>query len=155
MKGPKPSPTRLKVIAGNPGRRPLPSGEPTPRRGIPEMPEFLGEIARKKWDVLVLELDRIGLLTVIDGDVLAAYCTAWEEFEEATTLIAKEGRTCMGGSGGLKIHPATTLQRTAWKAIRDFAALFGLEPSSRTRLRLPGSDGEEDPFAAFLENRQA
>jgi P27 family predicted phage terminase small subunit len=150
MKGRKPHPTRLKVLRGNPGKRALNAAEPMPARGIPDCPEWLDDVAKAKWDALVPELDRLGLLTVVDGDVLACYCQAWAEFQEATEILQSEGRTCEGGSGGTKMHPAVTMQRTAWKAIRDFAALFGLDPSSRTRLAVPPKDDGADAIDAFL-----
>ena len=153
MKGRKPHPTRLKVLRGNPGKRPLNANEPLPKRGRPRCPSWLDDVAKAKWKALVPELDRLGLLTIIDGDVLAAYCQAWAEFEAATKLLREEGRTCHGGSGGLKAHPAIAMQRTAWRAIRDFAALFGLDPSSRTRLSVPPAESEADAIDAFLEDQ--
>jgi hypothetical protein len=41
-------------------------------------------------------------------------------------------------------------QRTALKAVRDFAAVLGLDPSSRSRLRVQPAD-VDDPLAKFLD----
>ncbi len=150
-RGPKPANPRLRVLSGKSPFRPGRGEPPLPRRGIPECPDFLDEAAKAKWQSLVPELDRLGLLTVVDGDTLAAYCQAWAEFEAATKLLQSEGRTCAGGSGGLKQHPAVSMQRTAWKALREFGSLLGLDPSSRCRLETaPPPDAEVTAIDDFL-----
>lgn len=150
MRGRKPKPTVFKVIAGNPGKRPLNDREPKPARGRPRCPSFLHPYAKQEWNALISELDRLGLLTPVDRGTLAAYCQAWAEFRIATELLDKEGRTTVAGSGGLKPHPAVAMQRSAWKGIQAFASLFGLDPSSRSRLKVPESI-EADPLTKFLE----
>jgi P27 family predicted phage terminase small subunit len=111
--------------------------------------------AKRKWTELVPELLRLRLLTIVDGDTLAAYCQAWAEFRLATVTLTKQGRTFKTSTGYLTPHPAVAQQRSAWAAIRAFASLFGLDPSSRSRLRVGGggADGEENPFEAFLRDK--
>jgi hypothetical protein len=41
MRGRKPKPTFLKVLDGNPGKRPLNDQEPRPPQGIPDRPDWL------------------------------------------------------------------------------------------------------------------
>ena len=41
MRGRKPTPTRLKLIHGNPGNRPLNPNKPEPRAAIPTCPSHL------------------------------------------------------------------------------------------------------------------
>ena len=47
-RGRKPKPTHLKVLAGNPGKRPLPKNEPKPKPIAPRCPQWLDPIARKE-----------------------------------------------------------------------------------------------------------
>jgi phage terminase small subunit len=42
------------------------------------------------------------------------------------------------------------MQRTAWRTIREYSTLFGLDPSSRSRLSVPPVDDEADAIDAFL-----
>jgi phage terminase small subunit len=56
MRGRRPKPTRLKLLTGNPGKRPLNETEPRPEAAIPECPVVLGPVARQEWDRLVLAL---------------------------------------------------------------------------------------------------
>ena len=46
MRGRRPKPTRLKMLTGNPGKRPLNHDEPRPEAAIPECPPELGPVAR-------------------------------------------------------------------------------------------------------------
>jgi len=149
MAGRPPKPTRTKELLGTLKSCRVNKAEPMPKRGRPVCPAWLDDEAKKKWRKLVPELDRLRLLTVVDGDVLAAYCQAWAEFKWATEVMQKEGRTGTRGTGGSAPHPAVAMQRSAWKAIKEFASLFGLDPSSRTKLSAPPVQ-QEDPFEKLL-----
>lgn len=156
MAGRPPKPTRLKVLSGNPGRRPLNGSEPRHDRGAPKCPGWLGKRAKAAWKQIVPVLDSAGLLTVADGWALACLCQAWAEMEEATRTLDTEGRTFQTENGYKVPHPAVAQQRSAWQAIRQYSALFGLDPSSRSKLAVPSQGGEEsDPFAEFSRGRKA
>lgn len=132
-RGPMPTPSAILKLRGS-WRAKARRREPQPRAGRPACPTWLPPAARRKWRQLVPELVRLGLLTVVDGDALAAYCCAWAELQQATQTLDQEGRYVRLASGYLLSHPAVAQQRSAWQAVRAFAALFGLDPSSRTRL---------------------
>ena len=148
--GGRPKPTSLKILEGNPGKRPINTLEPQPDSTIPKCPAWLDAEAKRQWKRLAPELARLGLLTSVDGDVLAGYCTAWSELRAATELLLKEGRTVTTAAGGIKPHPAINMQRTALAAIRAYAGLFGLDPSSRARLAVTKGQGEKDELEDFL-----
>lgn len=154
MRGRKPKPTHLKILEGNPGKRPLPDPreEPHPQATIPECPTWLDPAAQAHWAALAPELARLGLLTIVDGQVLAVYCQAWAEFELATRTLQTEGRVVHTG-GQLQPHPAVAQQRSAWKAVKDFAALFGLDPSSRGRLQVAPPEEAAGGLKAFARKR--
>jgi hypothetical protein len=48
-RGPRPEPSSLKLLKGNPGKRPLNEREPKPPAGAPEAPAHLDEEARREW----------------------------------------------------------------------------------------------------------
>ena len=50
MRGRKPKPTRLKVITGNSGKRPLNVDEPGPEPAVPDCPPELGPAAQREWE---------------------------------------------------------------------------------------------------------
>lgn len=150
--GPKPKPTALKVLMGNPGKRPLPQNEPKPKPVAPKMPDWLDREAKREWRRVAPELERLGLLTVVDGAALAAYCQAYSQFVAAT----KELKAHQGEHGSLLItqvsytgvenkkpHPAIKVANEAAQLVARYAAEFGLTPSARTRIQLPGQPDEE------------
>jgi len=56
MRGRRPKPTRLKMLTGNPGKRPLNPNEPRPEATIPDAPAELSAGARAEWDRLAADL---------------------------------------------------------------------------------------------------
>ena len=92
MRGRRPKPTALKLIEGNPGKRPLPKDEPTPPVGATK-PKGLGAVASRKWDELAPLLTESRILTVVDAGALEAYCVAYEEYELAGQEIEETGLT--------------------------------------------------------------
>ncbi len=154
MRGQPPKPTRLKVLNGNPGKGRPNENEPKPPVGEPICPDWLGEEAKEKWAEVAPALARLGVLTVIDGDVLATYCQSWCEYRQATKRLAKEGRVVVAQSGYQMPHPMVAQQREARNAIRQFSALLGLDPSSRVRLKADAPE-PEDPLEKMLNERHA
>lgn len=163
-RGRPPKPTVIKLLTGNPGNRPLNTSEPQPAPTPPPCPEWLSEDAKAKWAELVPELSRLGLLTIVDGAVLAGFCQSYAEAKQATERLEAEGRYLMVGGwpvdevdpkngetrtrvvgGQLQPHPAVSQQRSALKAMKEFAALFGLEPSSRSRLHVQPQEAAKKP----------
>jgi len=71
MRGRRAKPTQLKIVTGNPGKRPLNADEPRPDANIPECPPEL--LAHR----LAGELAALRLLTNLDRAALAAYCGAY------------------------------------------------------------------------------
>jgi hypothetical protein len=49
-RGRKPKPTHLKLIEGNPGKRPIRMGPERPATAMPEPPDHLNDDARTEWD---------------------------------------------------------------------------------------------------------
>lgn len=163
MRGRKPTPTHLRVLKGNPGKRPLPENEPKPQPLAPKRPAWLVGEARREWDRIVSELEKLGLLTVVDGAALAAYCHAYGLMVAA----AKELREYVKQHGKLTVthvnkhgapnevpHPAIKIGRDAAATMRAFMTEFGLTPASRVRLAMPRQE-EPDEYEAFRQRTRA
>lgn len=149
-RGPAPKPTRLKVLEGNPGKRALPKNEPKPQLGAPEMPKWLPEDAKAEWRRVAPELARLGLLTMIDGSSLAAYCEAFARWKRAVEQYNEEGQTFRTEAGYLAQHPAVGIANKAMGEMLKFGREFGLTPSSRGRMSLPGEQEAADPMERLL-----
>jgi phage terminase small subunit len=74
MRGPRPVPSRLKALQGNPGHRRVNPAEPQLDSQVPACPSWLTGEARAEWDRKVAELVPLGMLTAVDGAALAHYC---------------------------------------------------------------------------------
>ena len=77
MRGRKPKPTSLRVIEGNPGKRPLNTREPKPVRGAPTCPAHLSPTAKAEWKRLIGQLVELGMISLLDRAALAAYCQTY------------------------------------------------------------------------------
>lgn len=137
MRGRRPKPTRLKVLTGNPGKRPLNVGEPRPNVAIPECPVELGPVAHREWDRLVGELASLRLLTNLDRATLAAYCGAYALWAEATEAIQKYGTMVKSPSGYPIQSPYVAIANRQAEIMMRIAAEFGFTPASRSRISAP------------------
>lgn len=155
-RGRPPKPTVLKILTGNPGQRPLNLDEPQPDKTPPKCPTWMDTEAKKKWRELAPELSRLGLLTRVDGGALSCLCQAWSEYRQATETLQRDGRYLTNReTGTVKSHPAVAQQRSAWAAYQRYCGLFGLDPSSRVRLKCPGQERPADEFEDFLNKKEA
>lgn len=133
MVGRRPKPTALKIMQGNPGKRPLNNSEPTPT-GTPTCPRHLSKEAKAEWRRISEELSAMGLLTKVDRAALAAYCEAWARWCEAERQIQKFGLVVKSPSGYPMQNPYVGIANTALDQMRKFLVEFGMTPSSRSRL---------------------
>jgi P27 family predicted phage terminase small subunit len=150
--GPPPKPPQLKLLQGNPGKRPIPKQLVAPTAGA-DCPRVLSAAAKREWKRLQPELERLGLLTQIDRASLAAYCEAWADFEWAVRKIKSGSRVTEAGNGTLIPHPAVLIKKNAMQKIREFAAEFGFTPAARGRVHLTGPPAEDDDDASFFKPR--
>jgi P27 family predicted phage terminase small subunit len=137
MRGRRPKPTRLKVLTGNPGKRPLNMDEPRPEVVTPDCPPELGPVARREWDRLVGDLVALRLLTNLDRAALAAYCGAYALWAEATEAIQKYGAMVKSPSGYPIQSPYVAIANRQAEIMMRIASEFGFTPASRSRIATP------------------
>jgi len=141
MRGRRPTPTRLKVLTGNPGKRRLNANEPRPEAAIPECPPELGPSARKEWDRLVKELAPLYLLTNLDRSALASYCGAYGMWAEAMEALQKYGTMIKSPQGYPIQSPYLSIANRQTEIMLRIASEFGFTPASRSRISTPVEDG--------------
>jgi len=151
-RGRKPKPTNLKVLEGNPGKRPLNQNEPKPKPVRPKCPAWLDKEAKRMWKDLAPELERLGLLTIIDGAALAAACQRWSTWVSCEKIIQEQGYSMeierfdkQGNSLGFyeQQRPEVSIGRQSLADFRAFCAEFGMTPASRSRISVEGSQKEK------------
>jgi P27 family predicted phage terminase small subunit len=152
MRGRKPKPTTLKILEGNPGRRPLNDREPLAPAEVPECPDFLDEEARAEWFRMAKVLQDMGLLTRADRAALAAYCVVYSRWVTAERQVQRLGTIVKSPLKNFPMKsPYLTVADQALETMRKFMVEFGLTPSSRSRIRVPEASRAADEFDAFLE----
>ena len=164
MQGRKPTPTVLKLLQGNPGKRPLKLDEFRPAVEIPKPPAHVRDSkeAAKEWRRVTAELARYGLISQVDRAALVFYVVNWARHCEAEEMI-KKAAEASGGSGLFVKTPNGYPVQSPWVAVsnksmelcRVFLAGFGMTPAARTRvtpstpqMSLPGIEQKEG-FAAL------
>jgi P27 family predicted phage terminase small subunit len=153
VSGPPPKPSHIKLLEGNPGRRPLNAKEPKPKRGIPRCPAHLSARAKGFWKRIGPQLDKMGVLTVADESALELMCDAYAEFWEARTVIIAGGATYTttteSGDTMYRARPEVSMAADAWRRVSAMLSQFGLTPAARTKVK--SSETETvDPMDAFL-----
>ena len=134
-RGPKPRPTALRLIDGNPSKRPINESEPSPT-GKAWMPSHLSDEAKKCWRRIMRAMPP-GFYTPADEALLAAYCEAWSDHARATKEIAA-GRSIIVKSGkGFAVSPLLTIRTRAAQTMVSLAARLGLSPADRVGLVAP------------------
>lgn len=142
MRGRKPTPTALKLISGNPGKRKLRTDEFRPYAEVPRAPKHLKGEALKEWKRVTSELDRYGMISAVDRGALAMLCTCWARYVSAEEMIEKAAAQAPGSYGMFVKTPNNFAIQSPWLAVSNkameqykvFCAEFGLTPSARSRL---------------------
>lgn len=139
-RGRKPTPTHLRLVRGNPSKRPIPINDLRLPSARPACPRHLTGEARKEWNRLVRLLP--GVITHADRGALTMICTTWARFIEAELAIKALAEKSGGGTGLFVKSPKGYPMQSPWLAVSNraqemYARLcveFGLTPSARTRV---------------------
>src|SRR4051812_38548487 len=74
-RGPQPKPSALKKMQGTYRADRAAVNEFTPTLGLPEPPDWLDVGALEEWQRIVPELEKAGVLSLVDGAALEGYCS--------------------------------------------------------------------------------
>jgi P27 family predicted phage terminase small subunit len=165
LRGRKPKPTKLKILAGTRPAR-INQNEPTPAPTRPEIPEHLDALARAEWERLCPILERMGVLTEADGAALTVYCECYSKWlrargdiqkrglliEVARTVTSKRGAT-IETTGQVKANPAVMIEIQMARLMKEILVEFGCTPSSRSRVKV--NDAGKDRLGEFLAKQKA
>ena len=123
-RGRKPKPTALKVLEGNPGKRPLNDHEPIPPKGELKCPSWLLPEAKKEWKRLASSLEAMGVLTMADLTAFAGYCQAYARWKEAEEFITQHGSIFKTPSGYVQQVPQVSIAQQNLKIMQSFCSDF-------------------------------
>lgn len=133
-RGRKPKPTAVKILEGNPGKRPLNTREPQYSRRAPPCPAWLEPEAKRVWRRLNKEMEAAGTLTNADREVFASFCQSYARWKEAEEFISEHGTIMRTPSGYLQQIPQVSIAQTYMKKMNEAGSLLGLNPSARSRI---------------------
>ena len=125
VRGSKPAPTVLKLVRGNPGKRPLPQRE-VMAPGKPVKPPYLQGRSAELWKELI---ERSPWLASADSHKAAYWCVLQARLEEL-------------GAGAL---PGLITQ---WRIL---GSELGLDPTARVRMPPGDEPSADDPAARYFD----
>lgn len=149
MRGRKPKPTAIKKLEGNLGKRPINDQEPAPNPTMPDPPSEMPAEARRCWKLLAPELHKIGILTKIDGQALESYCRLYAHARECWKQAEADG-PIVEIAGKLERNPFIAEAHRAEQLLHRLRSELGLNATSRSRIAVKPSEGEQD-LDAFLK----
>ena len=144
MTGRKPTPTGLRLLKGNPGKRALNRDEPIPEGGLGPAPKRLPKYVRDAWADLALQA-----WWATDSD-RAAFEILSYNIAQARKLrkdLEKEPRMVKGSRGEVRNPKSYELREAEDRAARLIGE-FGMTPSSRSRVKVPKRP-KRDPMSEF------
>lgn len=139
-RGPAPKATNMRILEGNPSRRPINTDEPQPESGA-VCPYWVTDGARQVWDEVAPILINCGILTVADQVMFAAWCDAVANYKavsleiDAVISVPLEGDTEPVYAQKV-IKSLIASQRNYAELMIRFGTKFGLSPGDRTGLKV-------------------
>lgn len=154
-RGPRPTPTALKLIKGERKDR-INFDEPKPTPGRPTMPSWLPLEAKKLWRQIAPELERMGVLTKADGLALEGLVSVTDLIRRVEAQIREDGvavsddkHTDADGRPAKRKHPLFPTLVSLRQLQLAYLKEFGGTPSARSSLKV-GGEREVNPLAQFL-----
>lgn len=144
QRGPKPKNPALKMLAGNPGKRPI-AGTSAPRfaPGAPKCPGWLNAEARKVFRRVVGELADADVCATVDADLIASYAAAVADLAAVSTAIDRGGVVIAvptfnrngkpTGHSAERPNPLLRTKDALMGRVRQLADALGIGPAARLR----------------------
>jgi P27 family predicted phage terminase small subunit len=137
-------PAALKLIEGNPGKRPLRNDLAC--SGSPILPHNLSELELFFWNATLNALPA-GVLREADSGLIECFVCAWARFRECRRQIARSGLLVRAETGAVR-NPLLIVLNQAERSMNAAGAQLGLSPVARARLAHPPA--ENDHTMAWL-----
>jgi P27 family predicted phage terminase small subunit len=128
------------LISGNPGKRPLPQGEPIPVGALREPPDWFSESQKAGWRYAI-EHAPFGLLKRLDRSALVAWAVAEDAHRQAAEKVQQHGMLVKTAQGTPIQSPYVGIMNRQANIMLRAIAQLGFSPSSRAGVSTlaPGS----------------
>lgn len=145
VRGPKPKPTHLKLLQGNPGKRPIPKNLAAPVEDLVEPPAWFDKSLKKAWGYAIASAPR-GLLKKLDASTLAIWVIA-EDLHRKASKHLRRGMLITSPNGHKVQSPYLSILNRQALIMMKAAAELGFTPSSRSRVTVTPPPETGNPFA--------
>lgn len=145
IRGPAPKPTALRILQGNPSKRPINEDEPESKAApvILDPPAWLTEDGQ---ECFLRLRPTLPWLTIADLDLFAGYCNAFARWREAEDFLTAHGTMFVirdvpekGEKKGpikyMQSYPQVAHAAKYYSQMIAAGRELGLSPSSRTRIK--------------------
>jgi P27 family predicted phage terminase small subunit len=140
MRGRIPTPTAIHILQGT-FRKNRHGSAPQPESAIPKAPPEMDKTARKLWSYYARRLAKVRVLTGLDREALAIYCSAAARRAKAEAEIAKTGEVIRTPAGFATVSPWLTVATKSAELMLRYGQELGLSPAARTRIKTaPATD---------------
>lgn len=135
MAGRPRKPSALKLVAGNPGKRAQPNGEPEPvLLNDLAPPAHLCPRSAAVWNELAPMLRRNQVLTEMDTLALEMLCDSVADYRLLRDKRGDKFTTISPKSGSPMLDQLLVAQQMVGKRAEGFLGKFGMDPASRSRV---------------------
>ena len=148
-RGPKPKPTKLRLVTGNAGKRPLPGHEPQAPVIPAEAPARLSEAARPYWHEFADVLRDAKITTTLDEAALVLLVEEYATWQQALNVMRYHGVLAKGMHGSPMVSPMFKIVRDSSDKLLRMLTDFGMTPSSRARVSTAKESRASDPWDEF------
>jgi P27 family predicted phage terminase small subunit len=145
------TPSSVKRLRGNPGRRPLREDvDAGVLERLPNPPAWLDDEARKFYRLAGRECIKMAVLARVDVAALVTMSAMWGRWVNAERHLCAEGEVVRAPNGSLVLNPWLTVSNRALDRFCALASKFGGNPADRTRLTLKESGPDLLDLRALL-----
>jgi len=139
--GAKPKNAQLKVIQGNPSRRPIPEQPNLPALGA-EAPDFLSATGKRLWNRWASSLIGLGLFADVHRELLASTVQHWATYIDCMEVVKADG-VVIERKNGISRSPWLVSAENAFACARKGMSELGLTPAELSRRPGKKADGED------------
>ena len=149
-RGPAPKPTEIRLIEGNPSRRPINDAAPKPK-GEASAPDYLSADARDFWLEIVASMPP-GIYATADKALLAAFCEAAAQHKAASIAWQRQkaitGKHPVASAG--KPSPYVRVMNEAARTMAMLSGKLGLSPADRAGLKVDDKTGGSERWRDLI-----
>jgi len=142
-------PAQAKVLRGN-FRPDRDSHGPAVQIKAPDCPVWLPKSAKKYWKDIAPELEKVGLIGLVDSAAFAAHCDSVGKYEEVTRKLKTLDDLLDKTPQNYMVQSALfTIRNKLWDQVLKSSTEFGLTPAARSRVKTetpkqPALDGWQE-----------